>query len=77
MYQHRYVQYARAHGLDPDAMLERDRKAWPGGCMTGFIVWIGEQWRAWAAPGRIPEVLTDAHHAAFDRWLETVNCVID
>ena len=44
----RYEAYAAAHGRDPDAMLEHDRAAWPGGSMTGYIVWthrVVADWR--------------------------------
>jgi hypothetical protein len=29
----RYAAYAKAHGKTPDAMMEHDRDAWPGGCI--------------------------------------------
>ena len=38
-----YRAYARAHGMSPDEMLAHDMQRWPGGCMAGFIVWIGGQ----------------------------------
>lgn len=70
-YQPRYVAYARAHGLSPDAMLERDQEAWPGGCMAGFMLWIQERWREWASqrPGGMPDIKTEEHHRDFDAWL--------
>lgn len=37
-----FVSYARANGRTPEEMIEHDRAAWPGGCMVGFMVWIGE-----------------------------------
>jgi hypothetical protein len=75
----RFEAYARAHGRSPEAMLEHDRKAWPGGCMTGFMLWIGEQWTAWLTPQdrkygattqRAKDILTAEDHAAFDAWLQ-------
>ena len=46
----KYLAYCKAHGEpDPEAMLERDRVEWPGGCMTGFILWIGEKAREFDA----------------------------
>lgn len=45
----RYVAYARAHGKTPEAMAQADKAAWPGGSMTGFILWIAKQRRQFAA----------------------------
>jgi hypothetical protein len=67
----RYICYARAHGRDPEAMLQHDTDAWPGGCMAGFIGWIGEQWRTWRTETEAPEPpFSDSQHAAFDQWLQ-------
>jgi hypothetical protein len=41
----RYAAYARAHGKSPDEMMEHDEKAWPGGVMCGFTLWISQQSR--------------------------------
>lgn len=69
-YQSRYVAYARAHGAMPAEMLERDRERWPGGVMCGFILWIGRQWKAWAAEaGESLEIRDEAKHNRFDAWL--------
>ena len=41
----RYLAYCAAHGWrTPEAMLEHDKKLYPGGCMCGFILWMNEQW---------------------------------
>lgn len=67
----RYVAYATAHGRDPDAMLAHDVERWPGGKMTGFLLWIGERWATWDAQrgqGR-DHVRGDAEIKAFDAWL--------
>lgn len=41
-----YAAYSRAHGRSIDAMMEHDRKEYPGGCMCGFILWISKQSQA-------------------------------
>lgn len=71
-YQPRFIAYARACGNTPEAQLVADDSAWPGGCMTGFILWIGGKWNEWKSEtqwGGI--VLTNEDHTAFDNWLLT------
>lgn len=71
----RYVAYAAAHGREPKDMLERDREAWPGGQMVGFMVWMSRAWTTWArATGHPRErdacaYVSDGEHTAFDAWL--------
>ena len=43
----RYFLYAKAHGRTHQEMLWFDRERFPGGCMCGFITWIGAKWRDW------------------------------
>jgi len=72
----RFVAYARAHGRQPQAQLDHDRAAWPGGCMIGFLLWIDgkvSEWRTlhpstWFGP-RFMRLEGAADHAAFDTWL--------
>lgn len=69
--QPRYRAYSRAQGsATPMDQLARDTVCWPGGNMTGFILWCGQRWAEWRAlTGRTaPADLAD--HAAFDAWLE-------
>jgi len=49
----RYVAYATAHGKSPAEMMAADDIEWPGGCMTGFILWMSERKQAFykARPG--------------------------
>lgn len=72
-YTARYQAYARAHGVAPAEMLERDCAAYPGGRMCGFVVWIGRAWDEWerltGRPSRDAVSLTVAEHGAFDEWL--------
>jgi len=34
-----YMCYAHAHGRTIAEQRELDREQWPGGCMTGYILW--------------------------------------
>jgi len=71
-YQPRYVAYCVAQGRDPDAQLAHDQEAWPGGCMCGFIVWIGERWQQWEKLfGRKP-IKGQQEHDDFDAWLNGI-----
>lgn len=67
----RYIAYAKAHHCDcPYEQMRRDEAAWPGGCMTGFTLWISEQKRAFLKAH--PEAGADYtiwDQAAWDRWL--------
>lgn len=42
-FQPNFIAYATAHNMTPEAILERDRIQWPGGCMVGFMLWIQER----------------------------------
>ena len=67
----RFVEYAAEQGRTPEEQTISDREAFPGGCMTGFILWIGERWTEWAKlRGRnLAEPTTGSDHLDFDRWL--------
>lgn len=45
----RYVLFAKAHGHTPEAQYAHDKKAWPGGKMTGFLLWMNAAWPMWCA----------------------------
>lgn len=71
----RFQSYARSHGLTPEAMLDRDRETFPGGCMAGFITWVTQRWAAWDASRGQKDVrhrMADEHEA-FDAWLEAAS----
>lgn len=44
-----WLAYCRANGRRPAAQLRHDRRAYRGGPMAGFIVWVHEQGRAYRA----------------------------
>lgn len=67
----RYVEYARLHGKEPEAMQTHDRQEWPGGRMTGFLLFIRARWGEHnKITGRNPDArANEEHHRAFDAWL--------
>lgn len=68
----RYVVYARAHGKTPDEMMAHDDKAWPGGVMCGFIIWMSQQQTLFykAHPEAFLDRYTISDSAAWDAWLQ-------
>ncbi len=71
----RYVAYCLAHSRTPDEMLAVDRRAWPGGCMCGFMLWVQARWREWDIKCGNPRnhARTMEEHAEFDSWLISVD----
>jgi len=70
LYQSRYIAYAKAQGLTPDDVYERDCMESPGGQMAPYIRWIRARWAEWGrANGRKDYNHTRADHVAFDAWL--------
>lgn len=74
----RFIEYARQTGAEScDAAIERDAERWPGGKMTGFIVWTSAAWGEWCklkgyrrtVSGSNDTVLSEADRAEFEVWL--------
>ena len=65
----RYVAYAIAHGVTTDERKAADRVEYPGGRGAGFIIWNGQQRRAWRAETKVSRALTAEQHDAYDAWL--------
>jgi hypothetical protein len=59
----RYLAYCRAHGRTPAEMLEHDDKEWPGGKMTGFILWLDDS-------GWNSKSVTSHHYAEYPKQTE-------
>lgn len=45
-----YLAYCKAHGFDgdPGGMLAHDVEEWPGGKMTGYVLWVARKRREFA-----------------------------
>ncbi len=71
----RFVEYARVEDRTPEEQLEHDRKKYPGGCMTGFSLWIRKKWSKWydlvqkKYPG-MEQLRWLNNHEEFDKWLQ-------
>ena len=74
-----YVAYAKAHGRTPEEMSAHDDEAWPGGCMTGFMLWISRAKKLFSAErpeachtnvhGHVTDQIID--HAAWESFLQS------
>lgn len=73
MWNPRYVNYARVHGRTPEQMIRYDIEIYPGGKMTGFILWNRariEEFKTTSPAAFFMGHLTD--HDAYDKWLDQV-----
>lgn len=64
----RYEAYAAAHGRTVDEQARADNRA-DAGKMTGYIVWIGQQWEAYRLETGLGYAPTPERQHAFDVWL--------
>lgn len=67
----RFLAYATSRGMTPEAALEHDREAYPGGVMCGFVLWINDRWKEWRRARGVPSlsVLGESDHADFDKFI--------
>jgi hypothetical protein len=67
----RYLAYC--YPCSPQNQLALDRKLYPGGCMTGFILWVKARWREFdqmkGQRADDPDSRTDQKMREFDGWL--------
>jgi hypothetical protein len=66
----RYAAFAKAHGRTPEEQSVFDDAKWPGGVMTGFILWVSQQQREAhaAGAGGIVRDLNGLHVWKQDQW---------
>lgn len=65
----RFVAYCVAHGRSPEEMLAHDAERFPGGKMTGFIVWISQQVREWRSTRKVGSDLSHDEQEDLTRWI--------
>jgi len=68
----RYLAYCNANHNHPEAQILIDEKKYPGGKMTGFIIWNRLHWALFfKEQGLIkqPDVITHDIHKQYNEWL--------
>lgn len=66
----RYIHYAVSKGESPESQMALDKINWPGGSMTGFILWIQEMGKSFAdEKDYIYDGVINIHQEEFDKWL--------
>ena len=70
----RFVAYARAHNRTPEGMLAHDERRWPGGKMTGFMLWVQGHWKTWREERGVPwdYPLLQVDHDDFDKMIGVI-----
>ena len=73
-YTRRYQSYCRAHGHTPKQQRAQDDSDWPGGCMTGFIIWSTGEVADWKTElgltGKNARPLLQCEVEALDDYLD-------
>jgi len=73
-YTRRYLSYCRAHDNTPAEQRAIDDADWPGGIMTGFILWNNEIVRKWKEElgliGKNDRPLLSCEIEALDEYLD-------
>lgn len=69
-----FVAYAKSNGREPQAQLDHDKTEWPGGCMCGFMLWIGDRKTAFhkIQPEAFIGDYSIGNHEAWANFLEAV-----
>lgn len=69
-WQPRYVNYARVHDRVPEEQLAWDRERWPGGCMTGFIIWSERRLTEFFGADCLNRHVPAGRWPEYDAWLD-------
>lgn len=69
----RYVAYAEAAGRSPEAQIDWDRERWPGGYVTGFVLWIRKRWAEFNTEKGLPVDYPSSIYSQqeFNEWLSS------
>ena len=68
-YNPRFTAYAKANGKTELEMMEHDTEKYPGGKMTGFIIWMDARWAQFNTETGSDNFTQDKHEK-FDAWLK-------
>lgn len=71
MFSPRFTAYAKSLGVSAEEALAADTKRYPGGKMTGFILWISAKWQAWDVLHKHDgnHARSAEEHGRFDAWI--------
>lgn len=71
VYSFRFLAYCASSGRTPEQQLDHDRMMYPGGCMSGYTLWISGLWLEYHRRNPLTKrhSQTDEDHRAFDLML--------